>query len=214
MRYSLYVQMLPEKCCLDKCCLDKCPHDSWNLLKMFLWIHLQSFIKIRSIRTEIFLIKTDVAWTNVASTNVTMTVGICSKCSQKPTFKVSSKSGQLQLRYCWHLVGGGVQSHFHVKPNFSLSQVWVVTKLLSTTVASWKNSTTISKQFFKPEKFKIQYLTFFCFEGELKIPIPYRVNELFVNIVATPPPCPPLPFHGFLPMLELERETVEKLKKS
>ena len=37
---------------------------------------------------------TNVAWTNVAWTNVTLTVGICSKCSQEPTFKVSSKSGQ------------------------------------------------------------------------------------------------------------------------
>ena len=69
---------------------------------MFLWIHLQSFIKIRSIRTEIFLIWTDVAWTNVASTNVTMTVGICFRCSQEPIFKVSSKSRQLELRYSWY----------------------------------------------------------------------------------------------------------------
>ena len=74
-------------------------------------------MKIGSVRAEIFLIwtdvvKTNVAWTNVtvtaeisliwtnvvrtnvAWTNVTLTVGICSKCSQEPTFKVSSKSGQ------------------------------------------------------------------------------------------------------------------------
>ena len=41
-----------------------------------------------------FLIWTYVARTNAAWTNVTLTVGICSKCSQEPTFKVSSKSGQ------------------------------------------------------------------------------------------------------------------------
>ena len=44
--------------------------------------------------SEIFLIWTNVARTNVAWTNVTLTAGICSKCSQEPTFKVSSKSGQ------------------------------------------------------------------------------------------------------------------------
>ena len=36
-------------------------------------------------------------------------------------FKVSSKTGQLQMRYCRHWVcvgwGGGMQSHFRVKPN-------------------------------------------------------------------------------------------------
>ena len=31
-----------------------------------------------------------------------MTVGICSRCSQEPIFKVSSKSGQLELRYSWY----------------------------------------------------------------------------------------------------------------
>ena len=39
------------------------------------------------------------SYSNVAWTNVTMTVGICSRCSQEPIFKVSSKSGQLELRY-------------------------------------------------------------------------------------------------------------------
>ena len=41
---------------------------------------------------EILLIWTNVARTNDAWTNVTITVGICSRCSQEPTFKVSSKS--------------------------------------------------------------------------------------------------------------------------
>ena len=46
---------------------------------------------------EIFLIWTNVARTNVAWTNVNLIVGICSRCSQEATFKVSSKSDQLQL---------------------------------------------------------------------------------------------------------------------
>ena len=33
--------------------------------------------------------RTNVALTNVALTNVAMTVGICLRCSQEPTFKVS-----------------------------------------------------------------------------------------------------------------------------
>ena len=54
-------------------------------------------IKIDSVTAEIlliFLIWTNVGRTNVVWTNVTLTVGICSTCSQEPTFKVSSKSGQ------------------------------------------------------------------------------------------------------------------------
>ena len=43
---------------------------------------------------NLFLMWKNVARKNVAWTNVTMTVGICSRCSQEPTFKVSSKSGQ------------------------------------------------------------------------------------------------------------------------
>ena len=48
------------------------------------------------------MIWTNVARKNVAWTNVNMTVGICSRCSQEPIFKVSSKSGQLELRYSWY----------------------------------------------------------------------------------------------------------------
>ena len=40
------------------------------------------------------MIWTNVPRTNVAWTNVNVTAGICSRCSQEPTFKVSSKSGQ------------------------------------------------------------------------------------------------------------------------
>ena len=55
---------------------------------------IQGLSKIGSVAAEIFLIWTKVARANVAGTNVTVTVGICSKCSQEPTFKVLSKSGQ------------------------------------------------------------------------------------------------------------------------
>ena len=61
---------------------------------MFAGTYLWSFIKIGSVRAEIFLI-----WTNVAWKNVTMTVEICSRSSQEPIFKVSSQLGQLELRY-------------------------------------------------------------------------------------------------------------------
>ena len=52
------------------------------------------FVKIGSVTTEIFLI-----WTNAAWTNVTVTFGICSRWSKVPTFKLWTKSGQYQLRY-------------------------------------------------------------------------------------------------------------------
>ena len=58
--------------------------------------------KIGSSTVEVFLIWTNVTRTNVAWTNVIVTVGICSRYSHESTFKVSSKSGQLQLRYCWY----------------------------------------------------------------------------------------------------------------
>ena len=61
---------------------------------MFPGSYLSSFIKIRSVTAEIFLIWTDVARTNVAWTNVNMIVGIFAGCSQEATFRVSSKSGQ------------------------------------------------------------------------------------------------------------------------
>ena len=50
---------------------------------------LYSFVKIGSVTAEIFLI-----WTNVVWTNVNGTVGDCIRCSQELTFKVSSKLGQ------------------------------------------------------------------------------------------------------------------------
>ena len=51
-------------------------------------------VKIGSVTAEVFLIWTNVTRTNVAGTNVTLTVGIGSKCSKEPTFKVSSTLGQ------------------------------------------------------------------------------------------------------------------------
>ena len=62
--------------------MDKC----WHLLKMVPGTYL--------LTAEIFLIWTIVSRTNVTLTNVPLTVGICSRCSQELTFKVSSKSGQ------------------------------------------------------------------------------------------------------------------------
>ena len=67
-----------DKCLQDKCGLDKGPPDSWNLLKMVPGTYLKSLVKVRYITAEIFLIWTNVARTNVAWTNVTLTVGICS----------------------------------------------------------------------------------------------------------------------------------------
>ena len=52
------------------------------------------FVKIRSVTAETFLIWTNVARTNVAWINVTMTIGICKRWSQETTFKVWSKSDQ------------------------------------------------------------------------------------------------------------------------
>ena len=54
----------------------------------------KNFVKIRSVTAETFLIWTNVARTNVAWINVTMTIGICRSWSQETTFKVWSKSDQ------------------------------------------------------------------------------------------------------------------------
>ena len=56
------------------------------------------------ITAEVLLIWTNVTRTNVAWTNVTVTFGICFRCSQEHTFKFWSKSGQQQLR---KVCGGG-----------------------------------------------------------------------------------------------------------
>ena len=58
---------------------------------MFPGSYLSDFIKIGLVIAEIFLIWTNVARTNVASTNFNLIVGICSRCSQEATFKVSLK---------------------------------------------------------------------------------------------------------------------------
>ena len=50
--------------------------------------------QIGSVIAEIFPIWTNVARINVVWTNFTVVDAIYSRCSQEPTFKVSSKSGQ------------------------------------------------------------------------------------------------------------------------
>ena len=74
--------------------LAKCPYNGWHLLKMVKETYLSSLVNIGSVTGEIFLIWTNVNRTNIAWTNVTVTVGIYSRCFQKPTFKVKLKSGQ------------------------------------------------------------------------------------------------------------------------
>ena len=56
--------------------------------------YLWGLVRVESVTAEIFLTWTNVTGTNVAWTNVPVTVEICSRCSQELTFKVSSKSGQ------------------------------------------------------------------------------------------------------------------------
>ena len=56
-----------------------------------------SLVKIGSVTAEIFLI-----WTNVAYTNVTVTVGICFRCSQEPT---SLKFSQNRVSNSWEKFG-------------------------------------------------------------------------------------------------------------
>ena len=65
---------------------------TWYLFKMIQGTY--NLIKIGSVTAEIYLIWTNVAKTNVAWTNVSLKIEICSRCSQEPTFKVSSKLGQ------------------------------------------------------------------------------------------------------------------------
>ena len=83
-----------DKCCQDICYLDKSCHDSWHLLKIVPGTCIWILVQIGSVTAEILLIWTNIARTNVAFTNVTVTVGICFRCSQDPLFKVWSKSDQ------------------------------------------------------------------------------------------------------------------------
>ena len=62
----------------------------------------------------------NVARTNVALGNVTVTVAICSRCSQEPIFEILSKSSQKQLRKVCG--GGGVVGWLRPVLGFSLSQ--------------------------------------------------------------------------------------------
>ena len=57
-------------------------------------------VKIGSVTIEIFLIWANVARTNVSWTNVTVTVGICSRCSQEATLsfiKIESVTAEIFL---------------------------------------------------------------------------------------------------------------------
>ena len=65
----------------------KCHCDCWNMFKMVPRTYHQSLVKIGSVTAEIFVFWTNVARTNVARTNVIVTVGICFRRSQEPTFK-------------------------------------------------------------------------------------------------------------------------------
>ena len=58
------------------------------MLKIVPRAYFYSLVKIRSVTAEILLIWTNVARTNVALTNVTMTIGIRSRWSHEPSFKV------------------------------------------------------------------------------------------------------------------------------
>ena len=56
------------------CCLDKFHHDSWHLLQIVPKSWLWSLVKIGSVTAEILLIWTNVARTNVAWTNIHITI--------------------------------------------------------------------------------------------------------------------------------------------
>ena len=62
---------------------------------------IQNLVKIGSVTAEIFLIWTHVTRTNVDRKNVTIIVGIYSRWSQEPTFKIWSK-----VRCNVHGIGG------------------------------------------------------------------------------------------------------------
>ena len=73
-------------------------HD-YKKIKVGKKLGLKNLVKIWSVTAETFLIWINVSRTNVAWTNVTVTVGICERWSQEPSLKVWSKSGQYQLGY-------------------------------------------------------------------------------------------------------------------
>ena len=77
-----------DKCPQDKCCMDKCRGDSCNLLYMFPGPFASTLIQIGPVTVEILVIWTNVPRTNVAWTNVVVTVVICCICSQDPLLKV------------------------------------------------------------------------------------------------------------------------------
>ena len=77
-------------------------------------------VQIESVTAEILLIWTNVARTNVAWTNVTVTVGICCNCSQGLTFKVWDSTAYEFVWWSSLSLYGGVYTYFSVqlKPGF------------------------------------------------------------------------------------------------
>ena len=74
----------------DTTYMDKCHLESSHLLKIVPGTYI--LVKIESVTPEIFLIQwRNVVGTNVVWKNVAVTVGICSRCSQNPMFRVWSK---------------------------------------------------------------------------------------------------------------------------
>ena len=67
--------------------MEKCYCDSYNLSKMVPGTFFQSLVKIGFILAEIFLIWTNVAGTNVARTNVIVTLESVKKGPRNLTFK-------------------------------------------------------------------------------------------------------------------------------
>ena len=76
--------------------------------------HLLSLVKIRLVTDGIFLIWADVARTNIACTNVTVTVGLCSRWLQKPNFKIGSVTAEIIVEI----------NYFFGKSNFHRNYCW------------------------------------------------------------------------------------------
>ena len=108
-----------DKCHQDKCCVEKCHCDSYNLSKMVPGTFFQSLVKIGFILAEIFLIWTNVAGTNVARTNVIVTLESVKKGPRNLTFKFGQNRvsnnwdiSNIEFLWGWWVVVG--QCHFCV----------------------------------------------------------------------------------------------------
>ena len=63
-----------DKCFNDKYFLDRCHCDSWNMFIKVPGTYIENMVKIESVAAEILLIWINVARTNVAWTNVHLTI--------------------------------------------------------------------------------------------------------------------------------------------